>query len=81
MATCPFSRDFSRKTRSQLAKRGFSITGATAIPAFEGDVYSTGTAYCLIDAAVNGEFWLRFREVLALAETGANAPAWESANA
>lgn len=44
------SSDFSKKVVSQLSKKGVTVIGKTAIPAFEGDVYFSGTAYVL-DAA------------------------------
>lgn len=60
------TRDFSAKTRKALAARNIAIVGIQAVPAFEGDVYFTGTAYML---TINGVGCLRsFREVLTLAE-------------
>jgi len=40
-------KDFSKKTLSQLSKKGISIVGQQAIPGFEGDKYFSGVAYNL----------------------------------
>ena len=40
--------DFSKKTLSNLSKKGISVLGSVAVPAFEGDVYFSGTAYSLV---------------------------------
>ena len=59
------ARDFSAAVRKALAVRGITIVGAQAAPAFEGDVYFSGTAYVLND---NGTHRVRtFSQVLALA--------------
>jgi hypothetical protein len=50
------AKDFSKKTLSQLANKGISILGSTAIPAFEGDKYFSGVAYQL---AYNGTGFIR----------------------
>jgi hypothetical protein len=41
-------RDFSKKVIASLSKKGISIIGSQAIPAFEGDVYFSGVAYILV---------------------------------
>lgn len=43
------SQDFSAKTISRLAKKGLSVVGKQAVPAFDGDQYFTGTVYQLTD--------------------------------
>ena len=45
-----YSKHFSKSTVNALAKKGVTIIGATAIPAFLGDEYFSGTGYKL-DAA------------------------------
>ena len=42
-----YSKDFSKKVISQLAKKGVTIVGATAVPAFDGDTCFSATAYIL----------------------------------
>lgn len=49
-------KDFSKKTLSQLSKKGISISGSQAVPAFEGDKYFSGVAYML---NYNGHGFLR----------------------
>jgi hypothetical protein len=41
------SKDFSAKTLSALSKKGVSVIGSQAVPAFEGDQYFSGVAYIL----------------------------------
>lgn len=41
------TRAFSPKTIKQLNKKGISITGTQAAPAFEGDAYFSGVVYML----------------------------------
>lgn len=38
---------FSKKTLAALSRKGVEVVGMQAIPAFEGDVYFSGTAYIL----------------------------------
>lgn len=64
--TINVTKDFSAKTIKALATKGIRIIGIQAVPAFEGDVYFTGTAYRLDD---NGTGRVHtHREVLATAE-------------
>lgn len=65
-------RDFSKKTLAQLTKKGISVIGAQAVPAFDGDKYFSGSAYKL---EWNGTGFLRtFDQVLVLA-----ASSWDPA--
>jgi hypothetical protein len=41
------TKDFSNKTLKQLSRKGISVIGSQAIPAFEGDKYFSGVAYQL----------------------------------
>lgn len=41
------SKDFSRKTVSQLSKKEINIIGTQAIPDYEGDKFFSGVAYKL----------------------------------
>lgn len=41
-------KDFSKKVLASLAKKGISIVGSQAVPAFEGDVYFQDVAYMLV---------------------------------
>lgn len=41
-------KDFSKKVLASLSKKGISIVGSVAVPAFEGDVYFSGVAYQLV---------------------------------
>lgn len=49
-------KHFSKKVLALLAKKGVSVIGAQAVPAFEGDRYFTGTAYQLV---FNGASFMR----------------------
>lgn len=69
-------RDFSVAVNRQLAARGFVIVGIQAVPAYEGDVYFSGTAYRLIDTSADGSFVRTYAQVKSLAETGEGAPKW-----
>ena len=40
--------DFSKKVLASLSKKGISIVGSVAVPAFEGDVYFQEVAYNLV---------------------------------
>ena len=41
-------KDFSKKVLASLSKKGISIVGSVAVPAFEGDVYFQEVAYTLV---------------------------------
>lgn len=47
---------FSSKTLKSLSRKGVEVIGTMAVPAFEGDVYFSGTAYQL---KVNGGLIIR----------------------
>jgi hypothetical protein len=48
-----FTSHFSAKTIKALSRKGVQIVGLQAAPAFEGDVYFSGTVY-LLNAAGTG---------------------------
>lgn len=50
------SKDFSKKTINALTKKGVSIEGVQAIPAFDGDTFFSGVAYLL---SANGAGFIR----------------------
>lgn len=59
------SKDFSRKTLSNLSRKGIAVIASHAVPAFDGDRYFSGVAYALND---NGAHKIRRHgEVMALA--------------
>lgn len=65
--TAPQAKDFSVIERRSLLAHGIRIVGATAIPAFDGDVYFSGRAYML---DIGGCSCLRsYAEVRAMAGT------------
>jgi hypothetical protein len=65
-----FSKDFSKKTVSQLAKKGISIVGIQAVPAFKGDQYFSETAYILKHEGTG--FIRSFSQVIVLASSSWN---------
>jgi len=61
------TKDFSAKTLSLLSKKGISVVGATAVPAFDGDVYFSGTAYTLSFAGTS--FMRTHSQILVMASS------------
>lgn len=60
-------KDFSKKTISNLFKKGISVVGVQAIPDFAGDKYFSGTAYKLV---WNGNGFIRtYSQVIVLASS------------
>lgn len=62
--------DFSKKTLSQLANKGISISGTQAIPGFNGDQYFSGTAYQLVWNEIG--FMRTYSQVIVLAASSWN---------
>lgn len=63
-------KDFSKKTLAGLSKKGVSVVGVVAVPAFEGDKYFSGTAYQL---EFNGTGFIRSHsQVLVMAVSSWN---------
>lgn len=62
--------DFSKKTISQLASKGISISGTQAIPGFIGDEYFSGIAYQLVWN--NTGFMRTYSQVIVLAASSWN---------
>lgn len=59
------TKDFSKNTVNKLAKKGITIIGSQAVPAYEGDKYFTGVAYQL---SFGGNSYLRtFSQVIEIA--------------
>lgn len=42
-----YGKDFSKKTLTNLSKKGISVIGVQAVPANEKDIYFSDTAYTL----------------------------------
>lgn len=64
------AKDFSTKTKRQLAVKGINIIGTQAIPAYEGDVYFNSVAYSL---EYNGKAFMRTHsQVIVLAASSWN---------
>jgi hypothetical protein len=59
--------DFSKKVLALLAKKGIEVVSSTAVPAFEGDKYFTGTAYVLVWNET--QFLRDYRQVETLAKS------------
>lgn len=57
------TKHFNRSTIKALKLKGLSIMGMTAIPAFPGDSYFSGTAYTMSDGRIK-----TFLEILSIAE-------------
>lgn len=65
-----YGKDFSKKTLSQLSKKGITIVGTQAVPANEKDIYFSETAYKL---AWEGKGFMRTHsQVLILAASSWN---------
>jgi hypothetical protein len=64
------TKDFSKKTLSQLESKSILIVGTQAVPAFEGDKYFSGVAYQL---CYNNKSFLRTHsQIIVLAQSSWN---------